>query len=67
MKRFDDGQFDVVVDGNCLHCVLGDARRQALASVKRILAADRRPHTAAPTRRVARLVAQSGLPRANYW
>lgn len=37
MPCFADGRFDVVMDGQCLHCLLGDARSRCLAEVHRIL------------------------------
>ena len=38
IKPFADESFDVVVDGNCLHCILGPKRASALASVRRVVA-----------------------------
>lgn len=37
MTFFADGLFDVVMDGQCLHCLTGDARALCLAGVHRIL------------------------------
>lgn len=37
MPFFADGLFDVVMDGQCLHCLMGDERTQCLAEVHRIL------------------------------
>ncbi|GLS20642.1 methyltransferase [Labrys miyagiensis] len=40
MPRFSAGQFDAVIDGQCLHCLIGPDRTACLAEVRRIL----RPH-----------------------
>jgi SAM-dependent methyltransferase len=40
LGRFDDRAFNLVVDGNCLHCVLGEDRPRTLATIRRILADD---------------------------
>lgn len=38
MPMFADGEFDVVIDSNCLHCVTGpEARAAALAEAHRVL------------------------------
>jgi SAM-dependent methyltransferase len=37
MPFFGDGRFDAVIDGNCLHCVIGADRARCLAEVKRVL------------------------------
>ena len=37
MPCFGNSSFDLVFDGNCLHCLIGDDRPRALAEVKRIL------------------------------
>lgn len=34
---FADGTFDAVVDGNCLHCIVGSDRTVVLAEVRRVL------------------------------
>ena len=34
------GPYALIVDGNCLHCIVGDARGHALANVHRALADD---------------------------
>lgn len=34
---FDAGRFDIAIDGNCLHCLIGVDRRRGLAEVKRVL------------------------------
>jgi ubiquinone/menaquinone biosynthesis C-methylase UbiE len=39
MPYFDDNTFDAVIDGNCLHCVIGEDRSRCLAEVKRVLRA----------------------------
>jgi SAM-dependent methyltransferase len=36
---FGDAAFNLVVDGNCLHCLIGDARGRCLAEVRRLLRA----------------------------
>lgn len=33
---YADGQFDVVIDGDCLHCIVGDARRVCLSEAYRV-------------------------------
>jgi ubiquinone/menaquinone biosynthesis C-methylase UbiE len=40
MPCFSTGQFDAVIDGQCLHCLIGPDRTACLAEVRRIL----RPH-----------------------
>lgn len=37
-----DGSFDVVVDGHCLHCIIGDDRQRCLRAAGRVLAPDGR-------------------------
>lgn len=32
-----DDSFDFVLDGHCLHCIIGEDRRQLLSSVRRVL------------------------------
>lgn len=32
-----DAMFDVVVDGHCLHCIIGDDRARCIESVRRVL------------------------------
>jgi len=39
MPYFEDGTFDAVIDGNCLHCVIGEDRSRCLAEVRRVLRA----------------------------
>jgi ubiquinone/menaquinone biosynthesis C-methylase UbiE len=39
MPSFEDGTFDAVIDGNCLHCVIGNDRARCLAEVRRVLRA----------------------------
>ena len=34
---FEDAKFDVVVDGNCLHCICGEARARAFSGIRRVL------------------------------
>jgi SAM-dependent methyltransferase len=38
LRQFGDQSFQVVVDGNCLHCILGPGRARAFAAVRRVLA-----------------------------
>lgn len=33
----DDRSFDLVIDGNCLHCIIGDDRTRCLSEVSRVL------------------------------
>ena len=40
LSCFADGSFDVLYDGNCLHCIIGDDRTVALAEWKRVLKQD---------------------------
>jgi SAM-dependent methyltransferase len=37
MPFFADESFDVVIDGSCLHCLIGDDRTRCLGEVRRIL------------------------------
>jgi ubiquinone/menaquinone biosynthesis C-methylase UbiE len=37
LSFFPDGFFDVLYDGNCFHCILGESRRKALSEWRRIL------------------------------
>lgn len=37
LSRYEDGFFDVVIDSNCLHCILGDDREKVLSEVSRVL------------------------------
>ncbi|MEO0601197.1 MAG: class I SAM-dependent methyltransferase, partial [Myxococcota bacterium] len=37
LRGWADSSRDLVVDGNCLHCLLGDERTQCLAEVRRVL------------------------------
>ncbi|MGZ3770826.1 MAG: class I SAM-dependent methyltransferase [Bdellovibrio sp.] len=37
LSAFSDESFDVLYDGNCLHCILGERRSIALAEWKRVL------------------------------
>jgi SAM-dependent methyltransferase len=37
MPFFGENAFDVVIDGSCLHCLIGDQRSRCLAEVRRIL------------------------------
>ena len=38
MPYFHSGQFDLIVDGNCFHCLIGDDRFLCLTEVHRLLA-----------------------------
>ncbi|WP_225767737.1 class I SAM-dependent methyltransferase [Inquilinus sp. Marseille-Q2685] len=40
MPFFDDEAFDIVFDGSCLHCLIGDERALCLAEVRHILRID---------------------------
>lgn len=40
LSCFSDGSFDVLYDGNCLHCLIGDSRNVALTEWKRVLKKD---------------------------
>jgi ubiquinone/menaquinone biosynthesis C-methylase UbiE len=40
MPCFEDGFLDIVMDGACLHCLIGDDRRQGLPEIRRILSED---------------------------
>jgi len=37
MPFFEAGMFDIVIDGQCLHCLIGEDRGACLAEVRRIL------------------------------
>jgi 2-polyprenyl-3-methyl-5-hydroxy-6-metoxy-1,4-benzoquinol methylase len=37
MPFFADESFDIVIDGSCLHCLIGDDRTRCLGEVRRIL------------------------------
>lgn len=39
MPYFDSGAFDLVIDGNCLHCLIGAARQRCLGEIRRVLRA----------------------------
>jgi 2-polyprenyl-3-methyl-5-hydroxy-6-metoxy-1,4-benzoquinol methylase len=40
MPFLASGLFDVVIDGNCLHCIMGDERKNCLDEVHRVLRPD---------------------------
>lgn len=40
MPFYGDRAFDVVIDGNCLHCVIGPDRSKCLNEVRRVLRSD---------------------------
>jgi ubiquinone/menaquinone biosynthesis C-methylase UbiE len=42
LSAYPDGIFDVLIDGHCLHCIIGDDRSRCLASARRVL----KPHGA---------------------
>ncbi len=37
MGRWENGTFDIVVDGHCLHCIIGDDRAKVLKETFRVL------------------------------
>jgi cyclopropane fatty-acyl-phospholipid synthase-like methyltransferase len=37
LSEFDDGFFDIVLDGHCFHCIIGDDRKIFLANAHRVL------------------------------
>ena len=37
LRDYADDQFDIVVDGHCLHCIIGDDRQAFLKSGRRVL------------------------------
>jgi SAM-dependent methyltransferase len=37
LADFADETFDLVIDGRCLHCIIGDDRRQFLSAAHRVL------------------------------
>lgn len=37
LAGFSDAEFDLVLDGQCLHCIIGDDRTRTLQSVRRVL------------------------------
>ncbi len=37
LAEFADGSFDIVLDGHCLHCIIGADRASFLASARRVL------------------------------
>ena len=37
LSEFDDGFFDLVLDGHCFHCIIGEDRRAFLANAWRVL------------------------------
>ncbi|MGA2987452.1 MAG: methyltransferase domain-containing protein [Terriglobia bacterium] len=37
LAEFDEGFFDIVLDGHCFHCIIGDDRRLFLSNVYRVL------------------------------
>lgn len=40
MPFFEDAFFDIVIDGSCLHCLIGDERASCLREVARVLRPD---------------------------
>jgi ubiquinone/menaquinone biosynthesis C-methylase UbiE len=40
MGRWENGTFDIVVDGHCLHCIIGDDRTKVLKETFRVLKPD---------------------------
>lgn len=37
LGRWEDGYFDIVIDGHCLHCIIGDDRAEMLKEAYRVL------------------------------
>ncbi len=37
LAGLEDGSFDAVIDGHCLHCIIGEDRARVLASARRVL------------------------------
>ncbi|HLE12147.1 MAG: hypothetical protein A2504_17880 [Bdellovibrionales bacterium RIFOXYD12_FULL_39_22] len=37
LSNYDDNFFDVIIDSNCLHCIIGDDRKKLLEEVDRVL------------------------------
>ncbi len=37
LKGYEDGFFDFVLDGHCLHCIIGEDRAKFLSSARRVL------------------------------
>lgn len=37
MGRWEDGSFDAVIDGHCLHCIIGQDRDEVLKETYRVL------------------------------
>ncbi|MGK5089092.1 class I SAM-dependent methyltransferase [Bdellovibrionota bacterium FG-2] len=37
LSAFESGEFDAILDGNCLHCILGEDRGKALREIHRVL------------------------------
>ena len=37
LKNFSDNSFDIVLDGHCLHCIIGSDRQQFFSSALRVL------------------------------
>jgi SAM-dependent methyltransferase len=37
LDRFGNGRFDIAIDGNCFHCVIGEDRENFLSEVYRVL------------------------------
>ncbi len=37
LGRWEDGTFDIVIDGHCLHCIIGDDRAVVLKEAYRVL------------------------------
>ncbi len=40
MPMIEDGALEVVIDGNCIHCLFGEDRRRCFREVRRVLAGD---------------------------
>jgi ubiquinone/menaquinone biosynthesis C-methylase UbiE len=37
LGKWEDGYFDIVIDGHCLHCIIGDDRAEMLKEAYRVL------------------------------
>ena len=40
LGRWEDDYFDIVIDGHCLHCIIGDDRVEVLKETYRVLKSD---------------------------
>ena len=37
LQRYSDESFDIVIDGHCLHCIVGEDRKKVLSETRRVL------------------------------